>query len=134
MEVKTINHILSLGPGNELNGWVDRLVFNSAGPRMRVYAVDMVLHFSSDISDAMLVEEEMRRKNYRFALSRSQHRPRNLPAWRASFCKWGGKGNRWFCDDPCVAICKAACIAMFNEQVPVEDRYKQVLDDDQSFG
>ena len=65
-------------------------------------------------------------EGFRFILSRSHHRPKGLPAWRASFCRYGGKANRWFCGHPGEAVVKAAMIARYNREHP-EDRYVQRL-------
>lgn len=71
-----------------------------------------------------LIVAWMAEQGFRFILSRSQHRPKGLPTWRASFCRYGGKANRWFCDHPGEAVVKASMIAMYNWEHP-EDRYVQ---------
>lgn len=78
------------------------------------------------IETAWRIVEEMAEKGYRFIISRSHHRPKGLPTWRASFCKHHGKANRWFGESATEAICKAAIIALYNAEHP-EDRYVQQL-------
>jgi len=79
-----------------------------------------------DMNDSFNLVEQMATVGYRFIISRSHHRPKGLPIWRASFCKWGGKSNRWFGTSPIECIEEAAKIAQYNESHP-NDRFVQVV-------
>lgn len=77
-----------------------------------------------NMNEVFSLVELMAHRGYRFIISRSHHRPKGLPIWRASFCKWGGKSNRWFSDSATRCVEKAAKIAKYNEAHP-DDRYVQ---------
>lgn len=79
---------------------------------------------TGNINECFDLVESMANQGYRFIISRSHHRPRGLPIWRASFCKWGGKSNRWFGDSAIECIEQATRIAKYNEGHPCE-RYVQ---------
>ena len=97
----------------ELSDWMERVELTYVGSYWIDVATDFWIevdswHPSQEDAPAFQVVDKMIANGWRFSLSYDPYRGEGKPAWRASFCRFGGRANKAYSGQRDEAICRAA--------------------------